>query len=297
MNPPFVLGLGEALWDSLPEGLRPGGAPLNLAWHARQLGAEAAILSSVGRDQPGRDLRRLIQAGGLRLAGLQTSENPTGTVQVALTDDGQPSYVITRDVAWDDIQWTPAAADLVAEANALAFGTLAARGPVSRATIRAAVEHAHAHRTKVVLDLNLRPERPPEDFIAWTLTQANLLKLNESETAQLAQHLQLTGDLPAIARGVLAKYPRLQVLVVTLGARGCLIQTSEETVTAAPAAPVTVVDAVGAGDASTAAVVVGWLYGRPWADIARHANQVGGYVAGQAGAMPRLPAEIMVPTP
>lgn len=295
MNPPLILGLGEVLWDCLPEGPRPGGAPLNFAWHARQLGADAGVVSALGHDPLGKELRQLIVQGGLRTEALQTSELPTGTVEVALVD-GQPSYTIRRHVAWDDIRWTPASAKLVAEANAIAFGTCAARGKTTRSTLQAAVDHAHAHGTKVVLDLNLRPERPPTEFIEWALTQADLLKINDEELHLLAVAHQISGSQEEQAQALMARFPRISVLVVTLGAEGCLILRGNNLLRVAPEQQITVADAVGAGDAFTATVVVGWLLKRDWPTIARHANRVGGYVASQNGAMPQLPAEFIAPS-
>jgi len=292
MSKPLIIGLGEVLWDCLPTGRVPGGASLNFAWHATQLGAQGAVITALGDDDLGRELRQFMEQGGVRTDGVQTSTLPTSTVEVAL-QDGQPSYTIHQPVAWDDIRWTPRVADLVAEAAAVNFGTLGAREATSRETTREAIAHARAHGTKLVFDLNLRPTRPPEDFIQWALGQADLLKLNEDEVALLCAQHGIAGDAEEHVLELFACYPHLEVLAVTLGARGCIIAQDGEAVRLAPEKAITVQDAVGAGDAFLATLVYGWLRGEKPGEVALHANRVGAYVATQQGAMPVLPPEVL----
>ncbi|MEM1058644.1 MAG: carbohydrate kinase [Verrucomicrobiota bacterium] len=291
MEKPLIIGLGEVLWDCLPSGRVPGGASLNFAWHANQLGGQGAVITALGDDELGREMRAFIASGGVRTDGIQTSALPTSTVEVTL-EHGQPSYVIHNHVAWDDLRWTPAVADLVAEAAAVNFGTLGPREPTSRDATRRAIEHARAHRTKLVFDLNLRPTRAPEDFIQWALGRADLLKLNEEEVSLLARQRGLDGNAEEQVPELKSHFPNVDLLAVTLGERGCILARGDECVQMPPEQTVEVEDAVGAGDAFLAALVLGWLRAEPLAAIARRANRVGGYVASQKGAMPVLPAEL-----
>ena len=135
-SPPLVVGIGEILWDLFPDGRQMGGAPANFAYHAQALGAASVIVSAVGGDKMGHEIlaelgRRGRDSG--RIAVVKTA--PTGTVTVRLDADGIPHYVIHEGVAWDFIPWTAALRELAACAEAVCFGTLALRSPVTRGTI------------------------------------------------------------------------------------------------------------------------------------------------------------------
>src|SRR3954452_15176255 len=100
-----IVGIGEVLWDVFPDGRKvAGGAPFNFAFHCKQLGHEAVIVSRVGDDELGRELRAEVRSLGLTDDFIQTDyEHPTGTVRVTVDEQGQPSYEIVDDVAWDYI--------------------------------------------------------------------------------------------------------------------------------------------------------------------------------------------------
>src|ERR1700678_1088468 len=152
-----ILGVGELLWDLLPAGPRPGGAPFNFAFHCHQLGHPAAIVSRVGTDSEGDGLRTAVRTLGLADAHVQNdSGHPTGTVAVAVGSDGQPTYRITPEVAWDYLAWEPALEPLAVTAEAVCFGTLAQRHPVARETIRRLVRSARNALT--IYDVNLRQD-------------------------------------------------------------------------------------------------------------------------------------------
>src|SRR5581483_6567467 len=135
MNP--IVGIGELLWDIFPDGRKvAGGAPFNFAFHCRQLGHDAAIVSRVGDDELGRELRDEVRRLGLPDEFIQTDpEHPTGTVRVTIDAHGQPAYTITEDVAWDYIEWEDDVGRLHRTTRAVCFGSLAARCPVSRTTL------------------------------------------------------------------------------------------------------------------------------------------------------------------
>src|SRR5262245_18548605 len=152
-----VVGVGEILWDLLPDGPRAGGAPFNFAFHCHQLGHPAVMVSRVGADERGRALRAAVRSLGLDDAAIQ--EDPahaTGTVDVRVAADGQPTFVIAPDAAYDFLAWDAALEALAARAEAVCFGTLAQRQPTARATIRRLV--AAAGNALVVYDVNLRQQ-------------------------------------------------------------------------------------------------------------------------------------------
>lgn len=134
MEKNLILGIGEALWDCLPEGRKIGGAPANFAYHVGQFGWRNIVVSAVGNDALGDEY--LEQLAGVKLEPMIARVPfPTGTVQVTISGEGIPSYEICENVAWDNIPWTDALEALAKETRAVCFGSLAQRSPVSRATV------------------------------------------------------------------------------------------------------------------------------------------------------------------
>lgn len=278
MKPP-ILGLGEILWDLLPDGPQLGGAPFNFAFHCHRLGWPAVMASRVGRDPLGDDILLRLADLGLDAGQVQIDDaHPTGTVAVELTADGQPSYTIREDVAWDHLAWGPDLAAAAKSAAAVCFGTLAQRGPASRATIRAVLAATSA---KVVFDVNLRQHYWHRDVIEASLRASDWVKLNADELHTLG------GLFDVGSAAALRERFDLELVCLTRGADGCLVTTATETVEE-PGVAVTVVDTVGAGDAFTAALVVGVLEGRPLREAVRRANRLAARVAGAKGGTPEL---------
>jgi fructokinase len=276
-----VVAVGELLWDLLPEGKQLGGAPGNVAHHARELGAEAALVTRVGKDPLGAAAQRN------RVVLCQVDEQrPTGTASVSLGSDGQPCFSLAADVAWDHIAFDDAVRRLADTADALCFGTLAQRSPVSRATLQAMLEAAPA-TTLRVLDLNLRDPYWSREIVDASLEAATVLKLSDSELDRLEPQ---GGVRDRMAR--LASRFKLDLVALTRGANGSLLYRHGEWVEH-PGVPVSVRDAIGAGDAFTATLIVGLLRGAPLDQISDRANRVGAYVCTQPGATPRLPKELL----
>jgi fructokinase len=181
VSQPLVVGIGELLWDLLPDGKQMGGAPANFAYHARALGAASVIVSAVGDDRSGREILEELGRRGLERSGIAVvSGAPTGTVTVALDAGGIPHYTIHEGVAWDVIPWTAGLGDLAARADAVCFGSLAQRSPVSRATIGAFLDATRPDCLRV-LDLNLRQSYFSRDIVVGLLGRATVLKLNDEE--------------------------------------------------------------------------------------------------------------------
>ena len=281
---PLVVAVGEVLWDRLPDGPRLGGAPANVAQHARGLGAEAVLVSRVGIDAPGDAAADRLRRAGLPLDTLQRDPAaPTGHAGVRLDADGQPRFEIAEDVAWDRLEADAGARRAVARADAVCFGTLAQRRPGARAAIRALVEAAPRDALRL-LDVNWRPPFGSRELLEASLAAANAVKLSEQEL-DLAR---VFFDLPAEPRAALvelARRFRLRVAALTRGERGSLLVAGDDA-SDHPGVRVEVRDAVGAGDAFTAALAVGWLRRDALDVLNRRANELAAYVCTQPGAVP-----------
>jgi len=287
---PLVIGIGELLWDLLPDGRQMGGAPANFAFHARTLGASSAIVSAVGDDRSGRDIleelgRRKLERGGIAVV----SGAPTGTVTVVLDAGGIPRYTIHEGVAWDVIPWSAGLGELAAHADAVCFGSLAQRSPVSRATIGAFLDATRPDCLRV-LDLNLRQSYFDRDLILSLLGRATVLKLNGEELGTVSRMLALPGSESQALAGLLEAYP-LSLIALTKGPSGSRLFGPGVDIIH-PGQPVETADTVGAGDAFTAALVTGMLRHKSWPEIGERANRIAGYVCSRNGAWPELPAEL-----
>ena len=277
----LLVGIGELLWDRFPQGPRLGGAPGNFAVHAARLGCRAAVASRVGADDLGRAALAELAALGVDTRWVQVDlDLPTGTVEVAVDDRGQPTFDIRPDVAWDALECTPAWAGLAAGADAVCFGTMASRGPRTLAAVQAFLAAAGPACLRI-FDVNLRPGCQGPEGVRALLGHCDVLKVNEDELPVVAALAGVTGDL---AEGLRARF-RLRLVAVTLGARGSRLCVPGGSRLEAPMA-VTVADTVGAGDAFTAAVAVGLVRGWDLETLHRRASRLSAYVCSQAGATP-----------
>jgi len=281
-----IIGLGEILWDLLPGGRQLGGAPFNFAFHCHQLGHASVMVSRVGTDAMGDDIRAAVQDLGLTDAFLQRDEShPTGTVTVAV-EQGQPTYIITPEVAYDYLAWDEELERLCDRARAVCFGTLVQRHDVARHTVRHAVARI-ARRGVVVYDVNLRQHYFSREVIEASLYASHWAKLNADELGVLRDLLSLRGKSDVALLADLRRRYWLEVAILTRGAHGCLVQTDTEDVEV-PGLPVTVVDTVGAGDAFTAGLLVSVLEGKSIRQAAGFANRLAARVAGSAGGTPAI---------
>lgn len=288
----MILGIGEVLWDEYSDGREPGGAPLNFAFHARQLGADVRLVSRVGMDPEGDALREAVRKLGVDPSFIQTdSFAKTCVARVTPGPDGQPRYAIPADTAWDRMRWTPTLLRPAQSADAVCFGTLAQRSAASRAAILRTLDEARGALR--VLDLNLRPPYVDRLVLAESLIRADWLKASVSELETVARMFELAGSTPAERmRAVRERFPRLRLVIATDGENGCRLQTATQDFEV-PAAPAKAVDSVGAGDAFTAALVVESLSGRSLEQAAATAAAIAALVVGKRGGTPVLtPAEI-----
>ena len=276
-----IVGIGELLWDVFPDGRKvAGGAPFNFAFHCHQLGHKAVIVSRVGNDDLGRELREAVIGLGLSDEFIQTDDrHETGTVQVTLTD-GQPSYGITENVAWDALEWTERLQNLARVCQAVCFGTLAQRSEPSGTTIRRFVTASRSAETLRVFDANLRQHYYTRDILRASCELADIVKIADNELPTLIE----LGGVATIEE--LRQQFDLQAVYLTCGADGVRFASRLGEIGSVCGVPTQVIDTVGAGDAFTAAMVCGQLEGRTVLECVRFANQYAAKVCEHRGATP-----------
>ena len=288
-----LVGIGEILWDLLPDGRQLGGAPANFAYHASALGARGSIVSRIGNDSFGREILMTLQKLGLRTDLIEVdSTAPTGTVNVTVASDGQPQFIIHEPVAWDAITGNEAARKVVSEADAVCFGTLAQRRPASHHAIRSLVQLTRQSAFRI-LDVNLRQNYYSRELIDESLAVANLLKMNDTELPRIGSMFGWEGDERHVIKQIANRFD-LHTIALTRGAHGSLLYSrgAWDDHTGIPA---TVVDTVGAGDSFTAAMTIGLLAGWPLAVINARANEIAAVVCRHVGGTPPIPDRLSEP--
>lgn len=287
---PKIIGIGELLWDMLPSGPRMGGAPANFACHAKALGAAAAVISRVGADESGNRLVEKLRSLGVSTEGVTADAvNPTGTVEVNLGADGQPSFKIMPGVAWDHLAVTPELTQLAAGADAICFGSLGQRSASSRDTIRQLVSSTPADALRV-FDVNLREDFFTPEILDQSLKLANICKLSDAELPVIAGMLDLPGDTRSQLSRLLAAYG-LHLIVFTRGGEGSILTDGTHWCEHA-GVPTEVRDTIGAGDSFTCAVVMGLLQGWTLEKTSATANEIASFVCSRDGAVPNLPQSL-----
>ena len=283
-TPVQVVGIGEILWDMLPGGRRIGGAPANFAYHVNAHGLSAVPVSSVGEDALGHEIIDSLTAWNLdpRYISAQR-EYSTGVVQVRLDASGIPEYIIEENVAWDHIAWNDDLGLLAASVRAVCFGTLGQRSLESRTTIQRFLDATQPTCLRIC-DINLRQSYYAADIVRDSLQRTNVLKLNHEELPVVADLFDITGDTESMLANLRDKF-NLQLVALTRGGAGSIL-SSPDAVSEHPGFPVKVVDTIGAGDAFTAALVVGLLRGDALDTINADANRAAAEVCSHAGAIP-----------
>lgn len=288
----IIVGMGEALWDVLPEGKKIGGAPANFAYHVSQFGLNSKVVSAVGEDKLGAEILENLQAKKLKMQ-IETVPYPTGTVQVELDAEGVPCYDIKEGVAWDNIPYTKDLDELAHQACAVCFGSLAQRSVVSRNTINAFLD-AMPHDANVlkIFDINLRQSFYTKEILCNSFKRCNILKINDEELVTVSRMFGYPGiDLQDKCWILLGKY-NLKMLILTCGVNGSYVFTPGE-MSFVETPKVEVADTVGAGDSFTAAFVAAILSGKTVREAHELAVETSAYVCTQNGAMPELPAELI----
>ena len=287
-----TVGMGEALWDVLPEGKKIGGAPANFAYHVSQFGLESCVVSAVGDDKLGAEIISNLTSKGLKQL-IETVPYPTGTVQVEIDQAGIPQYDIKENVAWDNIPYTPQLEELASRTQAVCFGSLAQRSIVSRETINRFLDAMPADPNNlVVFDVNLRQGFYNKEILCNSMERCNIRKINDEELVTVSRMFGYPGiDLQDKCWILLGKY-NLKMLILTCGINGSYVFTPGN-VSFQPTPQVKVADTVGAGDSFTAAFIASIIKGKPVEEAHKTAVEVSAFVCTQNGAMPVLPQEIL----
>ena len=288
----YVIGLGEVLWDCLPEGKKLGGAPANFAYHAGQfLGCENTVaISALGEDALADETEEALNQHNLNYL-MPRVPYPTGTVQVTLSGDGIPTYDIKENVAWDNIPFTPEIEEIAANARAVCFGSLAQRNIVSRDNIHRFLDMTPKGCMKI-FDINLRQQFYSKEVIRESLRRCNVLKINDEELVILGRMFGYPGlDIENKCWLILGKY-NLDMLVLTCGTNGSYVFTRGQ-MSFQETPKVEVADTVGAGDSFTGSFCAAILNGKPVPEAHELAVKVSAYVCTQNGAMPTLNRDLL----
>ncbi len=284
-----VVGICEVLWDLLPSGPQLGGAPANFAYHAGQLGAGVQVITRVGRDAYGQKILQRFKEMNIDGGTVQLDDQlPTGTVNVLL-NGGTPQFAIHRNVAWDALSSPQEAQEAAQSASAICFGTLAQRNRGAATVIQRLVASTPSTSLRV-FDVNLRQNFYSEEILKQSLENANVLKLNDHELSAISLMFGLKGDVSQKIEQLARRFD-FRLVALTRAEKGSLLHQSGNW-SDLPGRKMEIVDTVGAGDAFTAALVMGLLNQFDLEDIHRIAEDVASFVCSQQGATPVLPANL-----
>ena len=287
----YIVGIGEALWDMLPEGRKIGGAPANFTYHVSQFGLDAVAVSAVGDDELGAEIRQTFDEKDLQTQ-LATVPYPTGTVAVTLDAKGIPHYEICEGVAWDNIPFSPELEALARNTIAVCYGTLAQRNSVSRKTIESFIAAMPADGIKIC-DINLRGTFYNKEILESSMRACDILKINDEEIDEVSRLLGAEFPTQRMAALNLMSRYEVDILILTCGTNGSYIYSMDGTESFLPTPKVKVADTVGAGDSFTGAFIAALLCGKDIKKAHALAVEVSAYVCTQNGAMPELPDEII----
>ncbi len=287
----YIVGLGEVLWDMLPEGKKLGGAPANFAYHSGQfLGSDNTIaVSAIGDDDLAKETLDNMKSHSLNFL-MPKVEYPTGTVQVTLDGYGVPTYDIKENVAWDNIPFNSEIEEIAKNCRAVCFGSLAQRNVVSRNTINKFLDATPEDCLKI-FDINLRQNFYTKEVIENSLHRCNILKINDEELITIGRLFEFQDlDLRSECRMLIKNY-NLDILVLTCGVNGSYVFTAND-MSFQETPSVNVADTVGAGDSFTGTFCASILRGKTVKEAHEAAVKVSAFVCTQKGAMPLIPKEL-----
>lgn len=286
MSKKNIVCFGEVLWDLLPSGKIAGGAPMNVAVHASQLGLNAIMISAVGNDELGEGITSFLLSRGLSTENIQKNEYQTGIVEVTLDAKGSPSYSIIEPVAWDFIRLTDAAKSTIQVADALVFGSLALRNEISKLTLL----QLQIDSKLKILDLNLRKPFYSPKLTDELLRVADIVKVNDEELEMICTWFGSFGNQIDNASFLKARF-KLKGILVTRGANGAFFIDENNKLSEHQGFNVIVNDTIGSGDSFLAAFITKWLSGETPGEALKYACAVGAFVATQKGATPVISEE------
>mgnify|MGYP004658817691 FL=1 len=282
MVKPVVVGIGELLWDMLPEGKRAGGAPINFVYNATQLGADGYAVSAVGKDALGDEIIHELEKSHIHYV-LQRNDYPTSVVEVAL-NNGIPTYTIVEGVAWDYLEATPQEIEVVKKANAVCFGTLALRSAKTKKAVLTLLKNVPDTAYKL-FDVNLRSDYFSKELIDELLQEANVFKINDEEMIKVQKLFDLNLSIEDVCRWFIQKY-NLRYLIFTAGEKYSIVYAADGETSYLETPKVEVADTVGAGDSFSAGFIMGLLNGKTMREAHKQAVATAAFVCTKSGAWP-----------
>ena len=277
-----ILCIGEILWDNLPSGAKPGGAPMNVALHLNRIGQKVSISSKVGNDDQGKKLIAFLEDSGLRTDLIQIDETlPTSEVLVHLDENNNATYEICEPVAWDKLILTDSLINQAKSSGLIIYGTLASRNPETRNTILQLLENDVVK----LIDVNLRQPYDTREIVEQLILKSDIVKLNDEELGVFGQwYNKHKHDEESLVRWFAEEF-NSKMVIVTKGDKGALLYSDGEFFDH-PGFKVDAVDTVGAGDAFLAGFIAALLEGKTNDKALEFACAAGAFVASKAGATP-----------
>ncbi|WP_158280788.1 carbohydrate kinase family protein [Pararcticibacter amylolyticus] len=282
-----VICYGEILWDVLPDGPQPGGAPLNVAYHLNKLGLPASLISRVGKDDNGRKLENLMDKWGINRQLLQEDgDHPTSEVIAKMNNRNEVSYEIVFPVAWDYINDATEISSYIKPQTYFVFGSLASRNDITRNTLFKLLEKDSFK----VFDINLRPPFVNRTLLMKLLEKCDLAKLNEAELEMVQSIFHGSYEKEADQIKFIQDKFSIQEIIVTKGEFGASYYKGDKAYHCA-GREVKVADTIGSGDAFLAAFLSNHYIGEEPRIMLRNAIAMGGFVATRKGGCPEYDAE------
>jgi fructokinase len=281
-----VVCFGEVLWDILPSGAVPGGAPMNVAYHLHKQQKNPAVITSIGIDEKGEQLINIFSGYGVCTDFFQVDyDHETGKVYAQPNEYNEVVYDIIMPVAWDFIVWEDSFGDLVSNAEFFVYGSLAARNPVSKKTLFQLLE---ASKNKV-LDINLRAPHFNRRIVEELLAKADFLKLNLAELELITGWFSNYTSIEDRVQSIMEKF-KISNMVVTMGSDGALLYFNGNEYKH-KGYKVNVVDTVGSGDAFLAGLIAKLLDNASPIDALEFASGLGAFIASCTGPCPKYDVE------
>ncbi|MFV0267154.1 MAG: carbohydrate kinase family protein [Draconibacterium sp.] len=277
-----ILCIGEVLWDRLPSGAKPGGAPMNVALHLNAIGMDVAIASSIGNDDAGKELKAFLNESGVNTQFIQEEEYlPTSEVLVHLDENNNATYEICEPVAWDSIKLTDNLMGKARNAGLLIYGTLASRNPITRKTIMRLLSYDGLR----LMDINFRKPYDKQEIVEELLKSTDIVKMNEDELVVFEQwYNKHKFDEKSLIKWFASQY-NIKMVCITKGEDGAILYCDGEFYEH-PGFKVNAVDTVGAGDAFLAGLISSLIKGKTLDEALAFACATGAFVATKTGATP-----------
>lgn len=277
-----ILCIGEVLWDKLPSGAKPGGAPMNVALHLNAIGMDATIASSIGNDDEGNKLKAFLNSSGLDTSYIQTEDFlPTSEVLVQLDENNNATYEICEPVAWDNIRLTNELMDKAKRSGLMIYGTLASRNPISRESIMSLLDYSGVK----LIDVNFRKPYDSQKVVEGLLMKADIVKMNDDELVVFANwYNKHKYDEKSLIKWFASQY-NIKMVCITKGEDGAILYSDGEFYEH-PGFKVNAVDTVGAGDAFLAGLISSLINDKTPDEALAFACATGAFVATKTGATP-----------